>query len=140
MSQSLKLLASRREARREAAISKLAAAKRELDFASAACSRAHAEIEQSRQWRADVLKRCALGASQVLRESMLPACDALLQQRQQQFAQLQSELRIAHEHMTARRQELTTRERDALRLQEWQDLLRAQQRRAEALHESREGD
>jgi hypothetical protein len=140
MSESLKILASSREARREAAVSKLLAAKREYGLVHAACERAHAAVEQSRQWRADVLKRCALGASQGLRESMLPACEALLQQRQQQFARMQNELRLAEEHMTAQRQDLTARERDTLRLQEWQNLLNAQERREQAMQESRQGD
>lgn len=140
MNRSLKTLALSREAGREAAIAGLAAARREFDLARAACEQAHAAVVQSMQWRAEVLTRCALGSNQALRESVLPACEALLRQRQQQFAQTQIGLHAAQVHVTARRQDLMARERDSLRLQEWQQMEKTQRRRELAVQENHRDD
>jgi len=140
MSESLKPLFVTREARREAAMTRLADARKQCDLAHAACIQAYAEFEQSRQWHEEVLASCALGAGQGIRESALPACEALLQQRQQLFAQKQIELRSAHERVVAERQALMASERDCLRLQEWQVLQQSQQKRDLAMQENREDD
>ena len=140
MSQSLKQLVVTREARREAAMTRLASARKECDLAHAACRQAHAEFEQSKQWHAEVLASCTLGAGQAIRDSALPACEALLQQRQQRFTQTQADLRSAYERVVAERQALMTCERDSLRLQEWETLQQALHRRDLALHENREDE
>lgn len=140
MNRSLKLLALSRDTRREAAIANVAAARRDYELASAACEQAHAAVMQSMQWRAELLTRCALGSNQALRESVLPACEALLHQRQQQFAQTKIGLRAAQEHVTARRQDLAAREQDSLRLREWQLVQEAQRRREQAMQENHRDD
>lgn len=137
MSGALKLLASTRDARREVAMIKLAAARHDFDLAYAACQQALAEVGQAKHWRADLLSRCALGAQQSLREALLPACDALLQQRQQQFSQRQNELSAAYECMSEQRQALMHCERDVLRLDEWQGLHHAETQRYKARQEDR---
>ena len=140
MNASLKLLALSREARLETAIATLSAARLEFDLACAACEQARVAVVQSMQWRAEILTRCALGSHQALRESVLPACEALLQWRQQQFAQTQVALRVAQEDVTAKRQDLTARERDSLRLREWQQMQESQRRREQAMRENHQDD
>ena len=121
-------------------MTRLAAARKQCDLAHEACRQAYAEFEQSRQWHDDVLASCTLGAGQAIRESALPACEALLPQRQQLFTQKQIELRSAYERVVAERQALMASERDCLRLQEWQVLQQSQQRRDLARQENREDD
>ena len=135
MNRTLNLLALSRAVRREAAVANLAAARREFDLAHAAFEHAHAAAVRSIQWRTEILTRCALGSNQALRDSVLPACEALLQQHQQQLAQAQIGLRMAQDRVTAQRKALTARERDSMRLQEWQQMREAHRRREEATQE-----
>lgn len=140
MSPVLKLLASNREARREVAMIKLAAARRAFDEAYAACEGAMAELQAAKQWREELLAQCALGAQQAVRESLLPACEALLSQRAKRFLQTQADLKAADAHMAAQRQAVLQCERDVLRLQEWQGLRRAESLRHAARQEEAEQD
>ena len=137
MNRSLKQVFLTREARREAALAKLSAARSQCDLAYARCHQVYAELEQARQWRADVLARCALGEGQSIRESVLPACEALLQQRQQMFALRQTELRMATDLVATERRELLACERDLLRLQEWQTLEQNSACKEQAMQENR---
>jgi hypothetical protein len=136
----LKLLATSRDARREAAIAKLATARRQCAMAEAARQHAAHEVSQAQQWQAEVQARCTLGEGQALRESLLPACAALLQQRQQQLAHKQMEWQKAQAEVDAQRQHLTACERDSLRLQEWQQLQQAQTRRDQAAQENQQDE
>jgi hypothetical protein len=140
MSQSLKLLASSREARRDAAIAKLAAAKAKLDAAYAVRQQARDLVEQSTHWRAELLARCTLGKDQSLRETLLPSCEALLQKSAQILSQRQVELSNASKDVAARRQDLMACERDMLRLQEWQQLLQHQALIEQVAQENRQDD
>lgn len=137
---SLKLLTTTREARRESAMAKLAAARRACELAEAACQQAQNETQQAWAWREEVLARCALGEGGMLRETLIPTCDALLAQRRQHLVLMQAAWRAAHEEVTLQRQHLTTCERDALRLEEWLQLQQAQARREQAAQENQQDD
>lgn len=137
MSEVLRLLASSREARREVALIKLADARRGFDLAYAACEQALLGLKEAQQWREDLLFQCTLGAHQALRESVLPACEALLLKRQQQFKQNQGELSAAYERMNDHKQAVMQCERDVQRLQQWQAQHEADLRRFKALEEER---
>lgn len=137
---SLKLLTTTREARRESAIARLAAARRACELAEAACEQAQLETQQAWQWREEVLARCTLGEGGTLRDTVLPTCDALLAQRRQHLAQMQAAWRAAHEQVTLERQHLTTCERDALRLEEWRQLHQAQERQQQAAQENQQDE
>lgn len=113
------LLSACRTAKRESAMERLASAQRQFDQAYAELQQAQAAVAQAKRWRAELMARCALGAHSALRETALPACEALLEQQVQQLACKASGLRSAFEHMRAQRQCLTERERDLLRIDEW---------------------
>lgn len=140
MTPSLKLLTSTREARREAARGKLAWATRQFDDAFATCEQSYHALEQAKQWRLQVAERCTLGKDPAVRESLWPACTALIEARQQQFVQTQALLRQAQAHLEEQRQQLMVCERDMLRLEEWQQLDDAQTQQAQAHLESQQDD
>lgn len=140
MNRAITLLTACRTAKRESAMERLAASQRHFDQVHADCQQARKALAQAQAWRADLLARCALGAQTQLRETALPACEALLEQRAQHLTQHASALRSAFEHMRLLRQCLTQRERDLLRLDEWTQQRQVAARREQARREERQSE
>lgn len=136
----LHLLSTGRQARRDAALVRLTSAQGDFDGAYTACQQAHAKLLQAQQSRADLLARCALGAQAALRESLLPACDALLQRQQEHFAQQQQVLRRAYENLNNCKQAVATCEKALLRLEQWKELEQTRERRLQGQREEQQAE
>jgi hypothetical protein len=132
----IELLARQRELRREAAIVRLAEARRVLDQALAACAQARQALDEAQRWKAEQITRFSLGHDPALREALLAACAALLARREERFTATQQALRQAHQAMTACQQDRSSRERELLRLQQWQGLQRDEHARQQATQEN----
>ena len=139
-SRALHLLGTGRQARRDAALVRLTTAQANFDGAYTACQQAHAQLLQAQQSRADLLARCALGAQAALRESLLPACDALLHQRQGQFAQQQQVLRQAYENLNNCKKAVAHCEKALLRLEQWTALEQKGERRLQGQREEQQAE
>lgn len=136
----LKLLTRTREARREAAIAQLAQAQQQADRAYAVAQQAHEALQASVLWRTEQLALCTLGQGQALRESVVPACEALIEQQHQHWQQALAALQAAQIQLQAQRDHLAACERDTLRLQEWRQLQTTQDRRDQARLEDQQDD
>jgi hypothetical protein len=134
------LLATRRQARREVAMAKLAQARQWVQAAAWACTQAQAELAQAQQSQIELLKRCALGANQGMRQSVLPSCQALVQQREEIWASKHQAWQQAQVYMNEQRKNWMDCERDTLRLEEWQQLQKTQTQRELANQENRSDD
>lgn len=132
----IELLARQRELRREAAIARLAEARRALEEAVAVCAQAKQVLNDARRWQAEQITRFSLGQHPAQREATLAACAALLAQREERFAATQHALRQAHQALTECQRDWSIRERELLRLQQWQGLQRDDQVRALARQEN----
>jgi hypothetical protein len=77
----LQLVRRSRNARKEAALVRLASAQRLLGDAIAASASATAEFEAAQGWREDFLRRNGAGLNHDWRHTMLPSCNAVIHQR-----------------------------------------------------------
>lgn len=136
MNGAIELLARQRELRREAAISRLANARSTLDEALAACAQAKQGLDDARRWQAEQVTRFSLGHEPALRDALLAACAALLAQREERFMATRQALREAHIAMTECQHDWSVRERELLRLQQWQGLQRDEHTRQQATQEN----
>jgi flagellar biosynthesis chaperone FliJ len=129
-------LSTSRQARKEAAMRKLAQTKRQCNAAYATCLQAQQNLAQCQQWQNQLLSQCTLGQGQVIQESTLPACQALLVQKQQALEKSKATLRLALQNHEQQRQAFNDCERNTLRLQAWQELQAIEQKRCNATQEN----
>jgi cellobiose-specific phosphotransferase system component IIA len=126
MNQVLRLLRSSRDARKEAALGKLAAAQGRLKQAQAELQAANVGFQEAQLWRLELLRRNGAGLGKDWRHTMLPSCQALLQLRGSAMAKAVKQVQEQDQAVQACRAALTLCEKALLRTDELQHILKEQ--------------
>jgi hypothetical protein len=140
MSPTLELLVSSRSARRERAIAELAEARRQFAQADRRCEQAQLDVDQCARWRDELRAGCGLGQAPIIRDSALPACEALLQRRRQDLDRARKERRAAQDGVAEKHLRMAAAQRADLRLQEWRELMQVETQRHGLTQENLDDD
>jgi hypothetical protein len=140
MSALLRLLRKTRDARKEAAMGKLASAQGRLGQAQVALQLAGLRYHEAQVWRDELLRRNGAGLGRDWRHTLLPSSVAVVQLRAAEAQRTAKELEALQEEVQQCRKALALCEKALLRTDELQDILKTQDAAADRLAEQSQDD
>jgi hypothetical protein len=126
VNQLLTLLRKTRDARKEAALARLVAAKNKFAQADAAFDKAAVAFREARRWRADLLRRNGEGLGKDWRQTILPSCISLLEVRGRAVMEASDEMESHKRKVDECRAALMRCEKALMRTDELRDIVNAQ--------------
>jgi hypothetical protein len=136
----LTLLRKTRDARKEAALAQLAAAKSKLAQADAALDVAGLAFRQAQTWRKELMRRNGAGLGKDWRDTILPSCQSLMVTRARVVVEASKRLDEHKQRVDECRAALLRCEKALLRTDELRDIVKAQEMESERLQEQSNDD
>ncbi len=140
MSALLRLLRKTRDARKEAAMGKLASAQGRLGQAQVALQTAGLRFREAQAWRDELLRRNGAGLGRDWRHTLLPSCLAVIHLRATETTAAAKAVESAREEIESCRKALALCEKALLRTDELQHILKTQAQADERLAEQSQDD
>ena len=126
MNKLLRLIRKSRNARKEAALGRLASAQKELEQALAASANCMAEVDAATTSREALLRRNGAGLNNDWRQTMLPSVNALIFQRRGATIKALEHVKVQRGAVTEARAALTRAERALMRTDELQSIVKTE--------------
>jgi hypothetical protein len=136
----LTLLRKTRDARKEAALAKLSAAKSQLAQADAALDVVGLAFREAQTMRRDLMRRNGAGLARDWRDTILPSCYSLIAVRARAVVQASKFLNEQQQRVDECRAALMLCEKALMRTDELRDIVKAQTNESQRLQEQSNDD
>jgi flagellar biosynthesis chaperone FliJ len=140
MNNLLTLLRKTRDARKEAALAKLSAAKNKLAHADAALDVVGLAFREAQALRRDLMRRNGAGLAKDWRDTILPSCQSLIAVRARAVMQASKLLDEHKQQVDECRAALMRCEKALMRTDELRDIVKAQTNESQRLQEQSNDD